>query len=477
MGCEKAKPKKKNENVMKNMYFIKKCIYHLKNVIFKHIFAKKKKKTINILNQLIMISEKLLHYIWKNQWFHREKLETVQSQSVSIINQGFPHQDAGPDFKQAIIKIDGVTWAGNVEIHIRSSDWYRHEHQNDMKYNSVILHVVYEHDREVFLSNGNPIPTLELQDLLPSQLLLRYNQLMHAPIPLPCEAYIKMIEPLTMLSFLTRLSFDRITRKETQILNVLHYFSEDWEQTLFYVLCQSFGFKTNAPAFEMLGKALPYKILKKHADSHLQVAALIFGQAGMLDEELEDVYYQSLQNEYWYLKAKYRLIPIDTKCWNLLRLRPHNFPCIRLAQLGEVIFNHHNLFAKITTPQHLAYFQNILVNKPNDYWKTHYYFGKTSRESEKIMGEKSFYLLLINALIPFLYSYSKFMGNEKLQEYSLQLLELLPFEDNHITKKYHQIGFCSKHAGNSQGLLELHHEYCGKKRCIDCGVGQRVVLM
>jgi len=424
-----------------------------------------------------MISEKLLHYIWKNQWFAKENLETTHQHSVSIINQGFPHHDAGPDFKQAIIKIDGVTWAGNVEIHIRSSDWYRHEHQNDMKYNSVILHVVYEHDQEVYLSQNIPLPTIELQTLLPSQLLLRYNQLMHAPLPHPCAAYIEKIAPLTIQSFLTRLAFDRLIRRQAQILEILHSFSEDWEQTLFYILCQSFGFKTNAPAFEMLGKALPYKILNKHANSHLQVCALIFGQAGMLDEEVEDPYYQSLQNEFLYLRAKYRFISINVKCWNLLRLRPHNFPCIRLAQLGEVIFNHHDLFAKITTPNKLSYFQKIFVNKLNDYWKTHYYFGKTSRASEKIMGERSFHLLLINALTPFLYAYGTFTGKEKLQEYSMRLLELLPFEENHITTKYQQLGFCAKNASDSQALLELHYEYCEKKRCMDCGVGQRVVVV
>ena len=447
------------------------------NVIFKHIFARSQKKSINNLNQLVMISEKLLHYIWKNQWFDKKRLETVNKQQVSIIYQGFPHQDAGPDFKQAIIKIGNMTWAGNVEIHIRSSDWYKHEHQNDVKYNSVILHVVYEHDKEVFLDEKILLPTLELKNLLSSQLILRYNQLMSATCPLPCEVYIKEISHLTMQSFLIRLVYDRLTRKQTQIFEILHTFSEDWEQTLFYILCQSFGFKTNAPAFEMLGKALPYKILKKHANAHLQVMALIFGQAGMLDDEFDDPYYLSLQNEYLYLKTLYKLIPINVKCWNLLRLRPHNFPCIRLAQLGEVIYNHHDLFEKITMPQKLAYFQDIFVNNPNDYWKTHYYFGKETRESKKVMGEQSFYLLIINALIPFLYSYGIFTGNEKLQEYSMQLLELLPFEENHITKKYQQMGFRAKHAGNSQALLELHHEYCEKKRCIECVVGQGVVRM
>jgi len=424
-----------------------------------------------------MISEKLLHYIWKNQWFTKEQLKTIHNQPLAILNQGFPHQDAGPDFKQAIIKIDDVTWAGNVEIHIRSSDWYKHQHQYDMKYNSVVLHVVFEHDQEVFIAQDTPLPTLELQPLLSSQLLLRYSQLMHSARPLPCEAYIERIHPLTIQSFSARLAFDRLTRRQAQIFEILHSFSEDWEQTLFYILCQSFGFKTNAPAFEMLGKALPYKTLKKHADSHLQITALIFGQAGMLEEELEDAYYQSLQNEYLYLRAKYKLIPIDAKCWNLLRLRPHNFPCIRLAQLGEIIFNHHNLFTKITTSKKLTYFQSIFINKPNDYWDTRYYFGKTSRKSEKIMGEKSFHLILINALIPFLYAYSTFTGNEKLQVYGMRLLELLPFEENCITKKYKSIGFCAKNAGDSQALLELHHEYCEKKRCIDCVVGQRVVVM
>jgi len=422
-----------------------------------------------------MISEKLLHFIWKNQWFSKEKLETVHKQSISVLNQGFPHQDAGPDFKQAMIKIEEVTWAGNVEIHVRSSDWYKHQHQNDMKYHSVILHVVYEHDQEVFTTQNIQLPTLELHPLLSSQLLLRYSQLMNAVVPLPCEAYIEKIVPLALQSFFTRLSFDRLMRKQAQIFKILHSFSEDWEQTLFFVLCQSFGFKTNAPAFELLAKTLPYKILKKHADSHLQVTALIFGQAGMLEEEIEDLYYQSLQTEYYYLRAKYKLVPIDTKCWNLLRLRPHNFPCVRLAQLGELIYNHRDLFSKITIPNKTHYFQSIFINKPNDYWKTHYYFGKTSRTSEKIMGEKSFHLLLINALIPFLYSYSTFTGNEKLQEYTMRWLELLPFEENSITKKYQRYGFCAKHASDSQAMLELHHEYCEKKRCVDCVVGQKIL--
>jgi hypothetical protein len=424
-----------------------------------------------------MLSENLLQYVWKNQWFAQEKLQTIHKQPISILNQGFSHQDAGPDFKQAIVKIDGVIWAGNVEVHIRSSDWYKHQHQNDTKYHSVILHVVYEHDQEVFIEQNTPLPTLELKPLLSSQLLLRYSQLLNTSVPLPCKAYLNKIHPLVLQSFLTRLVFDRISRKETHIFEILHSFSEDWEQVLFYVLCQSFGFKTNAPAFEMLAKILPYRILKKHADSHLQVAALIFGQAGMLEDELEDTYYQSLQNEYYYLRAKYKLIPCDAKCWNLLRLRPHNFPCIRLAQLGEIIFKHYNLFEEIIIPKNIEYFHNIFINKPHEYWETHYHFGKTSRASKKIMGERSFYLLLINALIPFLYSYSRFTGNNALQEFSVELLELLPFEENHITKKYQHFGFCSKQACNSQALLELHQEYCEKKRCIDCVIGQKIVTM
>jgi len=424
-----------------------------------------------------MLSEKLLQHVWKNQWFSKEQLETVHKQPLSILNQGFLHQDAGPDFKQAILKIDGVTWAGNVEVHIRSSDWYKHQHQNDTKYNSVILHVVYEHDQEVFIEPNIPLPTLELQSLVSSQLLLRYSQLVNTSAPLPCEAYIDRISPLTIQSFLARLSFDRLIRKQTQIFEILHSFSKDWEQVLFYVLCQSFGFKTNVPAFEMLGKTLPYRILKKHTDSHLQVSAFIFGQAGMLEEELDDAYYQSLQNEYLYLRTKYRLVPIDAKCWNLLRLRPHNFPCIRLAQLVEIFYKHHHLFEKIITLKSLKEFHNLFINKPHEYWNTHYYFEKKSRESEKIMGENSFHLILINALIPFLYSYNAFIGNEKHQEYSMLLLELLPFEENHITKKYQRLGFCAKYSSHSQALLELHQDYCEKKRCIDCVIGQKIVTM
>ena len=424
---------------------------------------------------LKMLTEKLLHYVWKNQWFSKEGLKTAQNQSIIIINQGFPHQDAGPDFKQAIIKIDGVTWAGNVEIHIRSSDWYKHKHQNDMKYHSVILHVVYEHDQDIFIETNNPLPTLVLQSVLSPQILLRYNQLVNTPQLLPCEAYIEKIATLSMKAFLTRITYDRLMRKQAQIFKILQNFSEDWEQTLFYVLCQSFGFKTNAPAFEMLGKALPYKILKKHANSHLQIAAFIFGQAGMLEEELEDSYYQTLQNEYLYLRSKYKLVSVNGKCWNLLRLRPHNFPCVRLAQLVEIIFNHPHLFEKIIVPNNLFYFEKILIHKPHEYWNTHYYFGKTSRNLEKFIGIRSFYLLLINAVVPFLYSYGTFTGHNKLQEFCMQLLELLPFEENSITKHYQSTGFCAENACHSQALIELHDEYCDKKRCIECMIGQKIV--
>jgi hypothetical protein len=424
-----------------------------------------------------MITEKLLHAVWKNQWFAKEQLQTVKNQSISIINQGFLHQDAGPDFKQAIIKIGDVTWAGNVEIHIKSSDWYKHYHQNDLKYNSVILHVVYEHDQEVFITHDTPLPTLELRSLLSSQLLLRYSQLLNSSVLLPCTAYIEKLHPLTLQSFLTRLSFDRFMRKKAQVFEILHSFSEDWEQAMFYTLCQSFGFKTNAPAFEMLGKTLPYKIIKRHTSSHLQVAALIFGQAGMLEEQLDEAYYQSLQQEFLYFRAKYKLVPIDRKNWNLLRLRPKNFPCIRLAQLVEILCQNPDLFTMLIARRKPDYFRNIFIKKPNDYWITHYYFGKRSRSSDKIMGEKSFQLIIINALIPFLYSYSTFIGNENLQEYSMRLLELLPFEENNITKKYQQLGFCAAHAGDSQAILELRNEYCEKKRCLDCSVGRMIVTM
>lgn len=422
-----------------------------------------------------MITEKLLHYLWKHQLFTNESLKATDGQTLKIMHAGFPHHDAGPDFKQAVIKIGEISWAGDVEVHIRSSDWMKHKHQEDKKYNSVILHVVYQDDKMINIHEKEPLPTLELKPLISSQLLLRYLQLSESPTPMPCVAYIKSITPLNFIAFLSRLAIDRMARKQKLIFETLKFYAQDWEATVFHILGQSLGCKTNAPGFELLCKSLPYKYLKQHSKSQLQTYSLIFGQAGMLEEDPPDEYYQLLQNEYLYLRQKYKLVPIDAKCWNLLRLRPPNFPCVRLAQLAELIHQSPNLFDTICSQIITIDFRNLFVFEPHSYWKTHYQFGKESNCSEKMMGEKSFQLVMINAISPLLYTYGVFFGNERFIEWSVNMLEKLPYEQNHITKNYQHLGFPCVNASHSQALLELYHNYCEKRNCVECVVGQKII--
>lgn len=429
-----------------------------------------------------MISEALLHYVWKHSIYTSFNFQTTQGKVIQIIHPGFAHQDAGPDFKQAVIKIDDIIWAGDVEIHINSSDWYKHNHQQDVKYNSVILHVVYVFDKEVFIDLKEPIPTFELQHYISTDLLEKYETLSRSVYSIPCTQFIKKFttssieySQLYFSSLYNRVLVDRMEEKQKMIFNILKNSNSDWNEAVFKLLTINFGFKTNSVAFELLTKSISFKIIKSHSNNHLQVYALLFGQSGLLEDQREDEYYKKLQDEYQYLRKLYRLVPIHQKNWNLLRLRPQNFPCIRIAQLCEIIHHSPDLFFRIENHTETAQFEQLFINETDPYWQVHYHFEKKTKSHSTSIGKSTFELLMINTIIPVLYAYGTFSGMEEFKEKALDLLLKIEPENNKIIRLYKEIGFPVNTASDSQAILEISKSYCQKKLCLECGIGMKII--
>ncbi len=423
-----------------------------------------------------MITENFLHFVWLHQAFHKKNLTSVTGQRLKVVRQGFTHHDAGPDFKQAIIKIDDMVWAGDIEIHIKSSDWLRHRHQNDEKYNSVILHVVFYHDINIYYNENEEIITLALHDKIPKDMIKNYQNFTEKNSPIPCEKNLSLVNHSFLSNYLIRLVNERLKDRQLEFYEILKRYQYNWHELLFHVLVMNFGFKTNTVAFELLAKSLPYKRILECSHAKLQIYAIIFGQAGMLNEEIpEDKYYQNLQSEYFYLRKKYKLTSIHVKTWNLLRLRPSNFPCIRLAQLCEVMHHSSELFYTILNNGSLSQIESLFQNKPDRYWDTHYYFGKESKRHSSKLGRHGWQLIVINTIIPVLYAYGTYLDNPIFQEKAATFLEMLPFENNFVATKFKQIGFPHLSAVHSQGVLQLSKKYCMEERCLECAIGKKLI--
>ena len=421
------------------------------------------------------MNEMFLHYVWRHRLYLSANLKTTDGETISVIHPGFSHHHAGPDFKQAIIRIGDITWAGDVEIHIHSSDWLKHHHHEDTKYQSIILHVVYQHDLILYDTGTRYFPTIELGSLINKALIERYKNLICSDFKLPCQNQIKEIDSLRFCSFLSGIAMERMQRKQQHVFSILHQCEENWEETFFRILTASFGFKSNLPAFELLAQSLPYKYIAKHAHVKLQIYALIFGQAGMLDNACEDEYFVLLHDEYQYLRYKYNLTPIPYKCWNYLRLRPSNFPAVRLAQLSELLHSYPSLFHTILHDERCMGLEKLFNVNPDTYWQTHYIFGKKVKKHNVSLGENAIESLIINSVVPTLYSYSIFQGDEKLQMRAVSILESVDFEKNNITRFYKEADFPNKCALFSQAILELHNRYCRKKRCLECAIGSYIL--
>lgn len=425
----------------------------------------------------MFINEDFLHYVWKFRLFERADLKTTAGDRLEISSVGMQNHNAGPDFSNARIQIADTTWAGNVEVHIKSSDWHRHHHTNDGAYRNVILHVVYKDDEPLNAPDGRPIPTLVLNDRIPPDLFERYQRLMYGEKQfIPCEKSIHRVDDLTLKNWLTRVVVERLEKRSENVIQTLDRNRGDWDETFYQFLAANFGFKVNALPFELLARSIPQIILAKHKNNPLQIEALLFGQSGFLDEDFTDEYPQKLKAEYQFLKHKHNLQPIEKHLWKFMRMRPQNFPTIRLAQFAALITESNHLFAKVLDIKHTddlrKLFNRLTVN---EYWETHYRFDTPSKPAAKSLGTSSIDVLLLNTFVLFLFSYGMYTKQQYFISRAMKLLESLPAESNSIIDGFTAIGVKTKSAFESQALLELKNNYCDHKKCLNCGVGIKIL--
>ncbi len=427
------------------------------------------------MNTPKIMPEEFLQYIWENRLFTHENQQTANGEPLEIINVGKRNTDSGPDFFNARVKIDSTVWVGNIEIHRFASDWGRHNHNTDDAYNNVILHVAEVFDKPVYRNNGEEIPAMVLK--YPAALKTNYQKLLDAKTWIACQSQFHKIDPIILQLGFNRLMIERLEEKTTEILNRLQQNNNDWNETFYQELARMFGFKVNAIPFEMLAKSLPVGILAKHKSSLFQLEALLFGNSGLLNEQLlGDDYYINLRNEYSFLYKKYQLKGIESHLWKFMRLRPGNFPTIRISQFAALIHKSHGLFSKILEIESLEELKKLFEVQASEYWNSHYSFNKNSvRNSVKELGENSINTLIINIVIPFLFVYGEKQNKESLKNRSLEFLEQLPAEENSVIEKWKSLGVEARSAFESQALLQLKNKYCELKKCLNCQIGVKLV--
>jgi hypothetical protein len=421
------------------------------------------------------MTEAFLHHLWKFQLFSRQLLTTVEGEPIEVLKPGMHNTDAGPDFFNAQVKIGNTTWAGNVEIHLRSSDWNRHRHTNDAAYNNVVLHVVHEHDEEVYTRDNIKIITLELKGRFNPGLFQNYVGLVESDRWIPCGNHIGKVDEFTVSGWLERLMVERLEQKTNAILDSLKQNKNNWEETFYCQLAKNFGFKTNALPFEMLAKSLPLSLLSKHKDHQNQLEALLFGQAGLLEKDFKDAWAAELKGEYGFLRKKYSLRPISGAQWKFLRLRPSNFPTIRIAQFAGLMHRSAGLFSQMMGKETLDDLQPIFRTGVSGYWKSHYTFDRPSPVHEKSMGEEALLNIFINTVVPFMFAYGKYRSEVTLCEKAVKFLEELAPEKNSIVARWNELGITSSDAGRTQALIQLKNEYCNRKKCLICSVGNKII--
>ena len=413
--------------------------------------------------------EQLLHYVWKHKIFSLKELKTTTGQQVEVIDTGLANTDAGPDFFNAKLKLDGVLWIGNIEIHERSSDWFKHGHHADAGYNSVILHIASEIDTEISRSNGERIPQIQL--ICPEAVRTNYKELLETDSYPPCYRIIPSLPPFTAHSWMTALQMERFEQKATLLNERLKRCQGNWEDAFFITLARNFGFGLNGDAFETWAHQLPFRAVDKHRNDLFQIEAIFFGQAGILEDSDGDGYYLRLKKEYTYLQHKFGLIPMDASLWRFLRLRPANFPHIRIAQLACLYHRAYGLLSRIMETETLQGVRDILKGGTSEYWLTHYTFGGSSPSRPKTLSNTSLDLLIINTVVTFLYAYGLHKGNRVLCARAGSFLEELKAENNYITRMWEQCGMKTSNAADSQALIQLKKEYCDKKKCLYCRIG------
>ena len=409
--------------------------------------------------------EEFLYYIWENRLTDKD-LKTTEGEAVEVVATGYRNTDSGPDFLEAKIQIGDKLWAGHVEIHVKSSDWNRHGHQTDKAYKNVILHVVYENDSRV-----NDIPTLELKGHFDETLFSQYQKLISSKNWIPCEKSIAKVPVFTRLSWLDRMAVERLESKSETVTKTLEANQFDWEDALYKLLMRYLGLKVNNEAFEYLANILPFKTLLKHADNILQVEAMLMGCAGFLEDDFTEDYPLLLKREFNVMRAKFNLLTMPAERWKFMRMRPSNFPTIRLAQMAQLIHKNGCLFSKIKAAKDTNEVKALFDVKASEYWETHYRLGVIAESKPKHLGEATADVLMINAIAPLLFCYGKLHKDESMCETAMQFLEDTEAEDNAIIRHYVQCCITAENAMQTQALLHLYSYFCKRKRCLECRIG------
>ncbi len=416
------------------------------------------------------MNEKLFQYIWQFRHFNFNELTTVENEPLQIFHPGTLNTNQGPDFLDAKIKMGNTIWAGSIELHLRSSDWKNHKHSGDRNYNNVILHVVWQDDIDLQL----PFPTLELQSKIPKLLLTKYDELMNTNAFIACQNTIHTIEPFIWNSWKDRLLAERLHDKAQRIFEYIQINNNHWEETFWWLLARNFGIKVNSDAFEKIAQSISINILAKHKNQIHQTEALLFGQAGLLENDLTEAYPKMLQKEYLFCKSKYKLTPIKIPL-HFLRMRPSNFPTVRLAQLAMLIHNSTHLFGQIRDTKSLKDVKKLLNVTANDYWHYHYMLDETSAFKEKNLGTQMINNILINTIVPVLFAYGQYHKEQQYKDKALQWMEEIAAEKNEITKGFTALTITNNNALDSQALIQLKNKYCDLKRCLECSVGNKLM--
>jgi phage-related holin len=416
------------------------------------------------------MKEDFLHYLWKNKKFNITNLKTTDEEEIVILNSGMYLQKEGPDFFNAQLIIGNQKWAGNVEIHLKSSDWYLHHHEEDGNYENVILHVVWEHDSEIFRKNNTKIPVLELKNLISIHDIEKYLQLTKIKSWTYCENELKDVDDFILGKWQERLYLERLENKIIPIEKFLSKNENDWEASLFAFLLKGFGLNINGEVFFKIANAIPFSVIRKERFDLQNLEALLFGFANLLNSKHEDVYYNELQKKWNYLKIKYKLEENLFETVHFFKLRPDNFPTIRLAQMAMLYHLHDNLFTKIISIKKCSDFYNLFKVEVSDYWKEHYVFDMKSKTKQKRFTKQFIDLLIVNVFVPIQFVYEKKQGNDVLEN-CIAVLNEIPSESNAIISKFSSFGVKVDSAFNSQALLQLKNEYCNHKKCLNCDIG------
>jgi hypothetical protein len=426
------------------------------------------------------MKEEFLHYVWKNGFYYADRLKDEEGNPIEIIYPGDHNHDSGPDFFNARIRISGTEWAGNVEIHTKASHFELHGHHRDHAFDNVILHVVAEKDKPIRNARGQDVLTVQID--YDSSVSEKYQSLINNPSAIACQDDIQKTDRFFISHWLHSLLIERISEKSELILKILSDTGNDWEETFYRMISRYFGFRVNTEPSEMLATALPFKIIRKHIDSRIQTEALLFGTAGMLEkglfkEAINDNYYRDLIREYTILSSKYCLKPVHGWLWKFSKLRPVNFPTVRISQLASMLTVTGGLFSKIIEIKNINEIRKIFEVNASEYWDSHFIFGVKSRPVRKKSGESAADILLINSVIPVIFTYGQIRSNTEISERALAFLENIKPEKNSVILEWEKTGIIPSSAYESQALIQLRNKYCRLRRCLECRIGNKLISL